>query len=252
MSERVALVTGATRGIGRAIAEVLVAHGRRVVACGRDEALLAALEHAHPGRLLGLALDLTEPHAALGAVEQAERCAGPLDELVCAAGVVDYAPVGQVTESALRRQLELNFVAPFAMMQLAGERMRARGQGAMVAVASTLAFSPAPSTSAYAASKAALVAAVRSFALELAPTVRANVVAPGVVDTDMVRAPRKALASEDEREAQVCAQLEALRELHPLGRLGQPGDVAGAVLFLLEASWVTGSVLTVDGGLTLA
>jgi NAD(P)-dependent dehydrogenase (short-subunit alcohol dehydrogenase family) len=129
--------------------------------------------------------------------------------------------------------------------------MREAGGGAMVVVASTLATHTATGTAAYAASKAALVAAARTFARELAPTVRVNVVAPGVVDTDMVRAPRRPLAPGEVREDVVRAELATLRALHPLARLGTPDDVAAAVQYLLEAAWVTGSVLTVDGGLTL-
>lgn len=250
--ERTALVTGASRGIGRAVVETLVANGRRVVACARDAARLAELEQTHGSRVVALALDLSQPGAAVAAVDEAERLLGPLTELVYAAGVVDYARVGEVGEAALAAQLALNFVAPFAMLQHAGTRMQARGEGALVAVTSTLAERPAPLTSAYAASKAALTSALRSFALELAPAVRVNAVAPGVVDTDMVRVPRRALGAGQAREQAVAEQLERLRALHPLARLGTARDVAEAVLYVLNAPWLTGSVLTIDGGLTLA
>lgn len=246
-----ALVTGATRGIGRAVALALLAGGRRVVAVGRDASALQSLERAHPGRVVGLEVDLALPRAAAYAVDEAERVVGPLDELVYAAGTVDYAPALEVGEAALRRQLELNFVAPFTMVQRAGQVMARRGQGAIVAVASTLATSVAPGTAAYAASKAALVSAMRTFALELAPHVRVNVVAPGVVDTEMVRVPRRPLQAGENREEAVEAELMALRALHPLARLGSAEEVAEAVLYLLTGRWVTGTVLTVDGGLTL-
>ena len=251
MSERWALVSGATRGIGRAVLELLVLRGRSVVACARDAAALALLEQAHAGRVLGLPVDLTVPGRGVWVVDEAERRVGPLSELVLAAGMVDYAPIGEVDERSLRTQLELNFIAPFSMLQHVGGLMRARGAGSMVVVASTLALRPAPTTAAYAASKAALISAARSCALELAPEVRVNVVAPGVVDTDMIRTPRRTLVP-GESEAQVVeAQLAQLRALHPLARLGTPAEVAEAVLYLLEASWVTGTVLTLDGGLTL-
>ncbi len=246
-----ALVTGGTRGIGRAVVLALLAHGRRVVACGRDQTALAELERAHPGRVLGLPVDLVQPGAPAGTVDQALARVGRLDELVYAAGVAHHIAAGDIDEQALRAQLELNFLAPFAMLQRAGAHMRARGAGAMVVVASTLASRPAPRTAGYAASKAALLSAARSFALELAPAVRVNAVSPGVVDTAMVRVPRRPLASGETREAAVERQLEELRVLHPLGRLGTPEDVAEAVLYLLEARWVTGSELTIDGGLTL-
>ena len=245
-----ALVTGATRGIGRAVVELLVARGRRVVACARDGAALAELGRAYGDRVVGIPVDLAEPGASLWAVDEAYRQVGPITQLVYAAGVVRYAPIGEIEESALRAQLEVNFVAPFAMLQRAGTMMRALGGGAMVVLASTLAFRAAANTAAYAASKAALVSAVRSFALELAPSVRENGVAPGIVDTDMVRVPRRTAGPDESVEVLIDEQLEGMRGLHPLGRLGTPADVAEAVLYLLGAPWVTGSVLTVDGGLT--
>jgi 2,3-dihydro-2,3-dihydroxybenzoate dehydrogenase len=251
MSEPWALVTGASRGIGRAVAQLLLARGRSVVACGRDVDALHALEQTYPARVLALPVDLSVPGAGVSAIDEAERRIGPLAELVLAAGVVHYAPIGKVDEAQLRAQLELNFITPFAMLQHAGGLFRAREAGAMVVVASTLASRQAPSTAAYAASKAALISAARSCALELAPHVRVNVVAPGVVDTEMVRVVRRPLLPDESEGDVIAAQLEQLRLLHPLARLGHAQDVADAVLYLLDGRWVTGSVLTVDGGLTL-
>lgn len=246
---RWALVTGATRGIGRAVTERLLAQGRSVVACARDAAALAQLEAAHPGRVVGVALDLAEAGAVEALVERALDRAPDLSELVCSAGIVRYAPIGSIAEADLRAQLEVNFIAPFRLAERLGLYMRSRGGGAIVLVASTLGLRAAPSTAAYAASKAALISAGRSLAIELAPEVRCNVVAPGVVDTDMIRVSRTAESLTPERLA---AQTAALTALHPLGRLGRPEDVAEAVSFLLDAAWITGSVLTVDGGLTAA
>lgn len=243
-----ALVTGASRGIGRAIAELLLARGRSVIASARDGALLASLEQAHPGRVTTIPCDLAQPGAAAKLIERA-REVGTLHEVVLAAGIARYAAFADVTEQDLRAQLELNFIAPFTLLQHAGRSM---AEGSMVVVASTLAFRTAPTTAAYAASKAALVSAARSAALELAPRVRVNVVAPGVVDTDMVRAPRRALSRGEDAAALVAQQLASLRALHPLGRLGTPEEVAEAVLYLLDARWLTGTVLTIDGGLTVS
>lgn len=249
--EKCSLVTGASGGIGSAIVELLVARGRRVLACGRDAAALQRLADRFPRAVTTLARDLAQPDSGAALVHEAERAFGRLDELVYAAGAVEYAAIRDTTVTALRRQLEVNFVAPFSIMQRVAERMAEQQAGAMVVVASTLADSVAPSTAAYAASKAALVSAVRSFALELAPHVRVNAVAPGLVDTPMIRVPRRALAADEQCDAVVESQLAELRALHPLGRLGTPQDVADAVLYLLDARWVTGTILTVDGGLTL-
>jgi NAD(P)-dependent dehydrogenase (short-subunit alcohol dehydrogenase family) len=245
-TQRVALVTGATRGIGRAVCGALLSAGRRVVATGRDSAQLMELERRHSDQLLAVHCDLAQPGAWSQLLARVAGLVGPLDELVLSAGMVRYAAAGEVGEAELRAQHELNFVVPFLITQRVGRAMQQRGAGSIVHVASTLGLRPA-----YAASKAALISATRSFALELAPQVRVNAVAPGVVDTAMVRVLRgSAPEGEAERGAALEAQLEGLRALHPLGRLGTPEEVAEAVLYLLDARWVTGSVLTVDGGLT--
>lgn len=254
MSSRCALVTGASRGIGRAVVDLLVKSGREVIACGRGRAGLVELERAYPGKVRVLAGDLAEPGVALQLADEAWKRAGRIDELVLSAGIVRYAAVGKVSEADLRAQLEVNFIAPFLMTQRLGVEMRRSGGGAIVHVASTLGLRSAPATAAYAASKAALLSAMHSCAVELAPLVRVNAVAPGVVDTDMVRVPREEDAHEhpEAREARIAEGLSRLSALHPLGRLGTPQDVAAAVLYLLDAPWVTGTVLTVDGGLTAA
>lgn len=249
MSSRIALVTGATGGIGSAICAALAKEGRIVLASGRNGAALQALEAAHPGRVLGLAADLAEPGGWQTLLHRAQQH-GSIDELVLSAGIVRYASVEAASEADLRGQHELNFLVPFLITQHVGRAMRARGQGAIVHIASTLGLRPAAETAAYAASKAALLSATRSFALELAPEVRVNAVAPGVVDTNMVRVPRGEITGDP--DAALSAQLDNLRALHPLKRLGAPEDIAQAALYLLEAGWVTGSVLTVDGGLSAA
>ncbi len=248
MTERLALVTGATRGIGRAVCDALLAAGRRVVATGRDRARLDELTRVHGERVLTIACDLSMRGAWVELLDQVDARAGALDELVSNAGVVRYGPVGSVSEQELRAQLELDFVVPYLIAQRVGCAMKQRGRGAIVNVASTLGERSAPDTSAYAASKAALISATRSFALELAPSVRVNAVSPGIVDTEMVQVLRAPAA---DVQAALAAQRAEFAALHPLGRLGTPVEVAQAVLFLLDAPWVTGTVLTVDGGVTL-
>ena len=143
--------------------------------------------------------------------------------------------------------MRVNFEAPFLLAQRAGEHIARAGGGAMVLIASTLGLVPAPLTAAYSASKAALISMTRAFARELGPQgVRVNAIAPGVVDTDMVRVVRPSSPLDD-----VAAQLDALRGLHALGRLGTPEDVAETAMYLLGARYVTGAVVVVDGGLSL-
>ncbi len=248
LPERV-LLTGGSRGIGRAIANALMAEGVRLALVGRDVDALRAVT-AGDDRHAVIAADLSDPTSVQGLTERAGDALDGLDAFVSAAGIAIYEPAGRVSEAALARQLQVNFIAPFAMGQAAAERMAGSGGGSLLFIASTLATHPAPMTAAYAASKAALIAAARSLALELGPRgVRVNTIAPGVVDTDMVRAPRPTGAAADARA--IAAQLEGLRALHPLGRLGQPEDVAQTALYLLQARYVTGAVVVVDGGLTL-
>ena len=227
------LVTGGGTGIGRAIAERLLAAGGKVVVTGRRPAPLEALAAAHPGRAFALPCDLADPAARAGLVGRAKALLGSLDGLVHAAGVIVREPLGAVTEEALRLQLEVNLVAPLRLGEEALAEL-APG-GAVVFEASTLAVRPVAASPVYAASKAGLHALVKSLALAGAPRLRASAVVPGVVETDMVADLPKA----------------ALEELHPLGRLGAPDDVAAAVVHLLGASWTTGAALLVDGGLLL-
>jgi len=236
------LVTGASRGIGRGIAEGLFGAGARVALSARTGAACAELAARHPSAVV-VPADLADPSAAQDLPSRAAAGLGGLDALVCAAGIAEYAPVGEVAVRSLERQLAVNFRAPFLLAQSAAGLL-APG-GSITFLTSTLVERPAPLTAAYAATKGALSAATRALALELGPAdVRVNAIAAGVVDTDMVRALRPGFAS-------VEAQLEALRALHPRGRLGRPQDVADAVLYLLGASYVTGTVLTLDGGLSL-
>lgn len=245
------LVTGASRGIGAACARALMQEGARVALVGRDESALASVAEGSE-RAVALTADLTDPESRDGVVDRAAAALGGLDGLVLAAGVATHAPFEALEETALRDQLELNLVAPLMMVQRALPSLRA-GHGSVVMIGSTLADRPAPTTTAYAASKAGLHTATRQLAAELAP-VRVNAVSPGVVDTAMTRAlrlgPGEPMPQGPELEERVKGQLDELRSLHPLGRLGTPVEIAEAVLHLLGAEWTTGAILTVDGGLT--
>jgi NAD(P)-dependent dehydrogenase (short-subunit alcohol dehydrogenase family) len=242
-----ALVTGASRGIGRAIAVALAARGAQLALVARDAQALARVSAELDGAQT-FAVELGDTPRLAGLVDDAAQALGGLDAVINAAGVVRYAAACDVSRAQLELQHAVNFLAPVAISQAAATRwLRDAQRGVIVNVASTLAFAPAPLTAAYAATKAALIAWTRSCALELGPAgIRVNAVAPGVIDTDMVRVARPGVSGSVEE------QLEALRQRHLVGRLGTPEDVALAVLYLLDADFVTGSVLVVDGGLTLA
>lgn len=247
MSGRV-LVTGASRGIGRAVAERLVSAGRPVTAVARDASRLAMLDGANP-----LVWDLQSPE---GLVEEAWRRFGAFGAVVHAAGLAEHRALEGITAPQLERAMGLHVAAPLQLMQAWTALLRQeRMGGSAVFLSSTLASRPAPTTAVYAASKAALEAMVRVWAQELAAEgIRVNAVAPGVVDTDMVRvlrlAPGEPMPPEPERARRIEQQLGALASLHPLGRLGTPDEVASTVVHTLDAAWMTGSVVTVDGGLS--
>lgn len=255
VSKGTVIVTGATRGIGRATAEAILAGGGNVVAVGRDEQALKTLASTSADRVRTLAADLVHVARIPEVAERAIAAFGEVDGLVNCAGVVHYEPVGAIGLDSIAHQVNVNLVAPLLLSQAIGQHLRGRG-GAIVNVSSTLSEHVAPSTSVYAATKAGLNALTKALALELAPAgVRVNAVLPGGVETDMLRTlrlhPGETLGPEETLE-RVRAQLTALAALHPLGRLGRPQEVAAVIIGMLDQTWQTGSLVTIDGGLSLA
>ena len=241
---KVAVVTGATSGIGHEVAERLLAEGASVVAVGRNEQALARLaSDAPPGRFASWAGDVTASEAPAAIVEVARARFGGLDVLVNAAGIIGSGTVESTTDEAWDQMLDVNLRAPFRLMRAAVPLLAAR-QGAIVNVSSVTGLRSFPGVLSYCVSKAGVDHLTRCAALELAPRrVRVNGVNPGVVVTNLHR--RSGMGEE-----QYAAFLERSCETHPLGRPGQTGDIAGAVLFLASdaASWITGETIAVDGG----
>ena len=249
------LITGASRGIGAAIARALIAGGARVAAVGRQRTSLEAVVGSASDHAVIVA-DLERAQDAVACVDRAADALGGLDGFVSCAGIVEYAGVSAIAPDAVERQLAVNLVAPLLLAQRAAALMQASGGGVMLFVASTLGLKPVPLTTVYSASKAGLISVARSLALELAGSaIRVNAIAPGVVDTEMVRVvrlqPGEAQPDAAEAERRIERQIETLRALHPLGRLGRTEDIAESALYLLRAPYVTGTVLTVDGGISL-
>jgi 3-oxoacyl-[acyl-carrier protein] reductase len=234
------LVTGSTRGIGRAIAQALLERGAIVGLHGRDAARVeqACAELAMAGgRVIPIAADFAAPEAAAGAIKQFAKSAGRLDGLVNNAGSGKALPFRGLTLTQWRATFALNLEAAMLAAREAYILMRGAG-GAIVNVASLAGHGPGRWMGAdYAASKAGLVSLTQSLAQEAARFgVRVNAVSPGMVATDMTA------ALTDEMRAAVGI---------PLARFGQPEEIAGPVLFLLSgaAGYLTGQVLHVDGGL---
>jgi 3-oxoacyl-[acyl-carrier protein] reductase len=238
----VAIVTGASRGIGFAIAQALVERGDRVCITGRDAgALAAAVESLGEDRAIGVAGRAHDPEHCAETVAKTVEALGEIDYLVNNVGTNPvFGPMLDSEPDVLRKVFEVNVVSAFAWTKRVYEAsMRARG-GAVVNISSVAGLGPAPGLGAYGVTKAALSYLTAQLATELAPGVRVNGVAPAVVKT------RFAAALYEGREEQAAAG-------YPLGRLGEPGDVAGTVAFLLSpaASWITGQTIVIDGGSTL-
>lgn len=240
---RVALVTGASRGIGRAIALELAEAGAAVGVNYRAEtdaaaAVVAEIEAAG-GRARAFQADVSDPDAAKLLVETCEQELGELDVLVCNAGITRDGLIARLSPEAWTSVIDTNLAGPFFLCQAVSRRMMRRRRGSIVLMSSVVGVKGNAGQTNYAASKAGLIGLGKSLARELGSrNIRVNVIAPGYIATELT-----GVLSGELRQG--------LLDQTPLGRLGESEDIAHAVRFLASdaSSFVTGSVLGVDGGL---
>lgn len=228
----VVLVTGASSGIGAATARRFAVAGYRVaVGYARDRAAAERVAMDTDGRPYGA--DVSDPGAVAAMIGTVEAELGPLAVVVCSAGFYEERPLAEVSDELWDRTLRVLLGGCFHVARAVVPRMRARGDGSIVTVASELALIGGVDVSHYVAAKAAVLGFSRALAREVAPIIRVNAIAPGAVDTPLL----------PDRD-----RSPLYTDTLPLRRIGQPDEVAQVILALAEARWCTGATWTINGG----
>lgn len=249
LAGKVAIVTGSSRGIGRAAAEALAAQGAKVVISSRKQdacdEVAAAIDARHgAGTALAVAASISDKAALQHLVDATRRAFGRIDVLVCnAASNPYYGPLEGIADDQFRKILDNNVLSNHWLIQMVAPEMRARREGSIVIVSSIGGMRGSPVIGAYNVSKAADLQLARNYAVEFGPdNVRINCIAPGLIRTDFARA----LWEDPERA-------RATNAATPLRRIGEPEEIAGAVGYLASpaSAFMTGQAMVIDGGVTI-
>lgn len=249
LTGKVALITGSSRGIGRAIAEELAAHGAKVVISSRkqdvcDEVAATIEAEYGAGSAIAIAASISDKAQLEDLFARTKQELGPVDILICNAATNPYyGPMDGIADDQFRKIFDNNVLSNHWLMQFALPDMRARGDGAIVVVSSIGGLRASTTIGAYGVSKAADLQLVRNAAAENGEHgVRVNAIAPGLVKTDFA----KALWDNPKALAAIEARL-------PMRRIGEPRDIAGAAVYLASpaARWITGQAIVIDGGATI-
>lgn len=246
LRDQVAIITGGTSGMGRAIARLFCSEGASVVISGRDRnrgreivAELTASGHL----AVFVEGDVANLETNRLIVETARNEFGGVDILVPCAGTLGLGSITDISPEGWKRAIDVNLNSVYYLLHLGIPELRARGKGSIVAIGSIAAYRGFPGHAAYCASKGALTPLIRQVAMDYSPEIRANILCPGPVDTPLLRASAEAFPNPSKAVSDVA-------ERTPMKRLGTPEDIANAALFLAcdDSSWIDGTALNIDGG----
>ena len=244
LENKVAIITGATSGMGKAIAQTFVTNGAKVILSGRDEERGKALEKELGEHAIFMAGDVRNSGYNEQLVNSAIEHFGRLDILAMNAGVLGIGSVTELPDDVWKNTMDTNLSSIFYLSKYAIPELQKNEGSSILINASIAAYKSFPNHPAYCASKAGSLALMRQMAVEYAPQIRVNAICPGPVDTPLLWESAKAF--KDPTKAVENAASKTL-----LNRLGEPNDIANLALFLVsnDASWITGSAMTIDGGI---
>lgn len=241
---KTAFVTGASSGVGLASARRLAELGARVAVSARRLDLLEKLASEIGGDVVVAQADVADVASVDAAVQRAWGAMGHVDYVIHAAGIVTPAPLGELTPELWKQHIDINLTGTYNVLRAFALRMKVRGEGSIVSIASDLSFKGLANYAHYCASKAGVAGFSKALALELAPNIRVNCVCPGPIDTPMMESELQWFGGSEEARAGAVAAV-------PLKRFSSPEEIADFAIYVAaEMRFATGSLLSIDGGTT--